>query len=187
VRIPTAQEILGEQRQVHTAEQLASAMFFLGAPRQPIPRAKLFTTPVPARKPYAVVHPVAAAPEKTWPAERFRSVAEHLSGQGLEPVFIAGPEDDLSAFQPFRTIVGAPLAEIKSLVRGATLFIGNDSGPAHMAAAFGIPVVVMFGPSDPVVWAPWRTEAEVLTSPAGIEKISTEQVVGAVDHLRVAQ
>ena len=55
---------------------------------------------------------------------------------------------------------------------GAQLFIGNDSGPAHIAAAFGVPVVVLFGPSDPVNWAPWRTEAQVLTNPGAIGGIT---------------
>ena len=62
-------------------------------------------------------------------------------------------------------IRNAPLAQVKSVMAGAQLFIGNDSGPAHIAAAFGVPVVVLFGPSDPVNWAPWRTEAQVLTNP----------------------
>ena len=51
-------------------------------------------------------------------------------------------------------MVGAPLAEVKSLLAGASLFVGNDSGPAHMAAAFGVPVVVIFGSSDPASGRP---------------------------------
>jgi ADP-heptose:LPS heptosyltransferase len=69
-----------------------------------------------------------------------------------------------------------------SLISGASLFIGNDSGPAHIAAAFGIPVAVLFGPSDPITWSPWQTESQVLTSPA-ITGISTEQVQAAIDSL----
>ena len=68
---------------------------------------------------------------------------------------------------------------------GAQLFIGNDSGPAHIAAAFGVPVVVLFGPSDPVNWAPWRTEGHVLTNPDAIGVISVEEVVVAAEALRV--
>jgi ADP-heptose:LPS heptosyltransferase len=80
----------------------------------------------------------------------------------------------------------APLAEVKNLMSGAALFIGNDSGPAHVAAAFGIPVVVLFGPSDPVTWAPWRTEARVLISQGGIGQIAVEQVMAAAEALRNA-
>ena len=95
-------------------------------------------------------------------------MAEHLRhDHDLETVFIAGPGEDLSAFAGFRTVVGAPLEETKSLLQGASLFLGNDSGPAHMAAAFGLPVVVLFGPSDAVVWAPWQTASEVLVEPGG--------------------
>ena len=190
VRIPRAQEILGVARKVHTAEHLASAMFYLGVPRVEIPRARLFTskrapagTPAP---PYAVIHAAAATPEKTWPAERFLAVAEHLDRSfELKPVFIAGPSEDLSAFRPWHAVSGAPLDEIKSLIAGASLFVGNDSGPAHIAAAFGIPAVVIFGASDPVVWAPWRTQAEVLAGTDGIASVSVLQVTEALEKLRV--
>jgi len=64
------------------------------------------------------------------------------------------------------------------------LFAGNDSGPAHMAAAFGIPVVVVFGSSDPVVWGPWRTQAEVLTGD-GIASVEVRQFLEALERLRV--
>ncbi len=185
-RIPRAQEILGEERTVHTAEHLASASFYLGAESIPIPRAKLFAEPRPAARPYAVIHAVAAQAEKTWSPEGFRAVAEHLS-RDLEPVFIAGPGEDLSAFSKYRTIVGAPLSETKSLLQSATLFVGNDSGPAHLAAAFGLPVVVLFGPSDPVIWAPWRVPSQVLSDRANIRNIPVKQVIGALDTLRVSR
>jgi len=80
--------------------------------------------------------------------------------------------------------VMATKSALKSLTSGAALFIGNDSGPAHVAAAFGIPVVVLFGPSDPVTWAPWRTEARVLTSGGSIDQITLEEVMAAAEALR---
>jgi lipopolysaccharide heptosyltransferase III len=185
-RIPRAQEILGDARRVHTAEHLASAMFWMGVPRTEIPRARLAARPTPVAGAYAVIHPFAATPEKTWPAGRFVSVAEHLRDKaGLEPVFLAGRSDDPSPFARFRIYQGAPLDQVKSVVAGAQLFLGNDSGPAHIAAAFGVPVVVLFGTSDPVNWAPWRTESQVLTSPEEIGGIRVEEVVAAVDTLRV--
>ncbi len=177
-KIPRAQEILGEDRRVHTAEHLASAMFWMGVPRTEIPRARLSAGPTPIAGAYSVLHPFAATPEKTWPAEHFLAVAEHLR----EPVFLAGPDDDASKFAKYRVIRNAPLTEVKSVIAGAQLFIGNDSGPAHIAAAFGVPVVVLFGPSDPVTWAPWRTEGRVLTN---LSRVSVEEVVAAVETLRV--
>lgn len=185
VRIPTAQTVLSLNRKVHTAEHLASAMFYLGAPRQPIPRAKVIAQREPAARPYAVIHPFAATPEKTWPAERFAAVARTLAPD-VEPVFIAGPGDDATAFPDFR-VESRPLDRVKPLIAGASLFIGNDSGPAHLAAAFGVPVVVLFGPSDPVVWAPWQVECEVIASPEGIDRIPADRVLAAIAQLRVAR
>jgi heptosyltransferase III len=183
-RIPRAQEILGVERTVHTAEHLASAMFWLGAPVCEIPQARLVASPVRMTR-QAVIHPVAATPEKTWRADGFLAVARRLTELGLEPVFIGAASDDLSPFRAFRTVTGAPLAQIKTLLAGASLFVGNDSGPAHMAAAFGMPVVVIFGNSNPDIWGPWRTASEVVTAPGGIGHIETAQVLDALARLRV--
>lgn len=189
LRIPAAQEILGVDHKVHTAEHLASAIFWLGAPRCEIPRARLFANAPYAdgQAPYAVLHPFATGPGKAWPAFGFLAVALHLrSAFGLEPVFIAGPADDCRPFMKYRCITGAPLAEVKSLLRGASLFVGNDSGPAHMAAAFGLPVLVIFGASDPVIWAPWRTISRTIVANGPVEEIPATQVIEALEHLRVA-
>jgi ADP-heptose:LPS heptosyltransferase len=189
VRIPRAQEILGEERKVHTAEHLASAMFYLGAPEREIPRAKLaagawtLRNALPAN--CATIHPVAAAAEKTWTREGFLAVARHLRSCGIEPVFIGAAADDLSAFAGYLAVKGASLSDIKALLARSSLFVGNDSGPAHMAAAFGIPVVVIFGASDPAIWGPWRTPFEVVTSPGGIAAITASQVIDALSRLRV--
>jgi len=200
-KIPRAQEILGEERPVHTAEHLASAMFWLGVPLAHIPRAKLakpdstlYPAPYPApypvpdaarpaAAPYSVIHPFASSPGKTWAPERFLAVAAHLRGSGTEPVFLAGPGDDAAPFAAYRMLRGAPLGEVKSLIAGAQLFIGNDSGPAHVAAAFNVPVAVIFGPSSPATWAPWRTESRVLAAPDSIARITVEQVLAAVASL----
>jgi heptosyltransferase-3 len=185
VKIPTAQAILHVQRKVHTCEHVASAVFHLGVPMAEIPRARLYADAVASGQ-YVVLHPVASQPDKTWPANRFLAVARRLRDDfGLEPVFIGARGDDLSPFRAYRTLVGSPLGDVKSLVSRAMLFVGNDSGPAHMAAAFGVPVVVMFGSSDPVIWAPWRTTAEVLTHQGGIEAISVNDVLTALGRMRV--
>src|SRR5665213_1964062 len=122
--IPRAQEILGIERPVHTAEHMASAMFWLGVPQQVIPRAKLVAAAAPNDAGfYVVIHPFALFPEKVWPAERFVEVARHLrDDRGVEPIFLAGPADDASAFGQFRVMRNAPLAEVKSLLSGAALF-----------------------------------------------------------------
>ena len=186
VRIPRAQEILGVERTVHTAEHAASAVFYLGAPVTEIPRAKLFASRTAgASSGCAVIHAVAATPEKTWHAAGFLAVAERLKRSGMNPVFIGGKDDDLSPFAAFPRLAGAPLPEIKNLLAGASLFVGNDSGPAHMAAAFGAPSVVIFGASDPRIWGPWRAPSEVVTAAGGIQAVETSLVMGALERLGV--
>jgi len=103
----------------------------------------------------------------------------------MEPVFIGAATDDLTPFAAHRIVQGAPLSEIKQLLSAASLFIGNDSGPAHMAAAFGVPVVAIFGESDPAIWGPWKTPSGVVTSPRGIAAVEVSQVLDAVARLGV--
>ena len=118
--------------------------------------------------------------------ERFIELARHLqASSGLHPIFVAAQDDEASPFCDFQVIAGAPLSRVKSLLRGASLFIGNDSGPAHMAAAFGIPVIVVFGSSDPAIWGPWRTISEVVYEPSGVADVPVQRVLEAVDRLRV--
>jgi ADP-heptose:LPS heptosyltransferase len=187
VLIPTAQEILGVERKVHTAEHLASAMFFLGVPPGEIPPARL-TAAEPAADPgrYAVLHALASTSRKTWPAERFRDIAEQLVDARIQPVFIAGPREDVTGFRAFNTVVGAPLSEVKTLISRASLFVGNDSGPAHMAAAFGVRSVVIFADSDPEIWGPWKSPAQVLLARDGMAQLKVEDVMNAIARLKVA-
>lgn len=189
VRIPRAQEILGPEilksdRKVHTAEHLAAAMFYLGVPQTEIPRARLFAAPASRPRPYAVLHPFASEPAKTWGAENFLALARRVDRDlGLEPLFIAGAQEDLSPFAEYPCFQGAPLEEVKALISGAALFIGNDSGPAHIAAAFGRPVVVLWGASDLENWRPWRTENAVLTGASGIESIGVSEALAAIESV----
>ncbi len=190
IRIPTAQEILGVNRKVHTAEHAASAIFHLGVRRKPVPRARLFDfragSPISLPGPYAILHPIASLPEKTWPAAFFIGVAQYIKRElDLQPVFLAGPGEDVSPFQMWPALAGASLEDVKALLSRGALFVGNDSGPAHMAAAFGLPVTVIFGPSDPMVWAPWQTESQVLVADGPIESVTPEMVLRALDRLGV--
>ena len=190
VRIPRAQEILGVERKVHTAEHLASAVFYLGAAVCEVPRAKVVagsagtsagTAGMSACATEVVIHPFATTAGKTWGAGGFVEVAQYLRQSGLEPVFIGGGGDDFSPFRAFRVVSGAPLSEIKRLIGGASMFVGNDSGPAHLAAALGVPALVIFGASDAAIWGPWRTVSEVVFAPSG-----AAQVIEALARLRVA-
>ncbi len=197
-KIPRAQEIMGVARKVHTAEHVASAMFFLGVPQVEVPRARLAsvkgcflvgsTAPtngeMVGQREYALIHPFASAPEKTWPAERFLEVAEYIDTHlGLEPIFIPGPGEPVHIFGPYRVIQNAPIQALKDLMSRARLFVGNDSGPAHIAAAYEVPCVVLFGPTDPAVWFPWRTQGRALKMPGGIQEVNVPQVIEAVNAL----
>jgi heptosyltransferase-3 len=187
VHIPRAQEILQVERKVHTAEHLASASFFLGAPVCEIPRARLVpgrAAAVAIQPRSAIIHALAATLEKTWGPANFLAVADHLAHSGVSPVFIGGAGDDLTPFHRYRTVQSS-LSNLKSLLASAALFVGNDSGPAHMAAAFALPSVVIFGASDPAIWGPWRTAGEVVKADGGIAGVTVAQVLGALQRLRV--
>jgi heptosyltransferase III len=185
VRIPRVQQIFGVEKTMHTAQQLSSPIFYLGAPMTDIPRAALYAYEPRAGAPYAVIHPVAAAEYKTWRPEGFLAAAERLQQHGLEPVFMGTSADDLTAFSHYRVLQGASIREVKSWLAGASLFLGNDSGPAHMACALGVPVIVLYGrPEHEVIWAPWKPVASrTLVSRQGIWAIPTGDVIAAVDDL----
>jgi ADP-heptose:LPS heptosyltransferase len=183
LKIPRAQRILGVNRTVHTAEHLASAFFALGVPVAQVPRAEVFARESPVEGRYAVLHPFASAPDKQWPADRFCEVARYLQLWNISPVFLAGPGDDASSFSKHQVFQGS-LSDAKNLLSKAVAFVGNDSGPAHLAAAFGVPSVVLFSTSNPAIWGPWRTESQVVIAPEGIQNVSVSRVIAALERLR---
>jgi ADP-heptose:LPS heptosyltransferase len=153
-------------------------------PARDIPRAQLFAQESPTSKGrYAVLHPFASAADKVWPVERFCEIARYLQLWNMEPVFLASETDDTTRFEGHRIFRGS-LASVKTLMSGASLFIGNDSGPAHMAAAFGVPTAVLFGASKPAIWGPWRTESEIIVAPDGLSQLPVARVIAALDRLR---
>ena len=125
-----------------------AAGFYLrqaGAPEGLLPRL-----PVERRDDgFAVVHPFSGSASKNWPLERFRSVAAALESAGVPVRWTAGPGEELPAAVRFDD-----LGRLAQWLARARVFIGNDSGIAHLAAACGVPVLALFGPSDPRVWAP---------------------------------
>jgi heptosyltransferase-3 len=128
--------------------------------------------PVPVDN-FAAIHPFSGSFKKCWPLDRFRELAGRLSRR-LRVVWCAGPEDDLPGAVRFDD-----LYELASWLAGARIYIGNDSGPTHLAAAVGTPVVALFGPSDPAVWAPRGSRVRVAAAPT-IDGISVEQVEALV-------
>ncbi len=189
IRIPRAQKILGVNRTVHTAEHLASAFFAMGVDMAEIPRAQLFTDaklPIDIQGRFAVLHPYASTSEKTWPSDRFCEVARYLQLWNIKPIFLAGPTDDTSPFKA-HTVYQGSLSDVKALLSKAAVFIGNDSGPAHMAAAFGVPSIVLFSTTNPAIWGPWRTEQEVIVARDGLQTVTVSRVIAALERLRTLE
>jgi ADP-heptose:LPS heptosyltransferase len=117
----------------------------------------------------ALIHPAAAFATKQWAAENFARVVEYLERAGFSSVAIVGPGQDKVLDELQRncsapiTTFNLALPEVSALASRAELFVGNDSGIAHMAAAVGTPSVVIFGSSNIAHWRPWsRAESEVV-------------------------
>jgi len=113
--------------------------------------------------PYAVIHPTARWESKQWPPERFARIGDGLL-QDKATVVFTGSRSDYNAIQhilssmKYRAINGAgqlSLPGLVELIRRARLFIGNDSGPMHIAASVGTPVLALFGPTDPKKVGPY--------------------------------
>jgi heptosyltransferase-3 len=120
--------------------------------------------------PFALIHPGTSFATKQWATKKFAQVAEHLKSRQLASVALAGPaeaqlvaEMQNSSSTPVVALTDLSLQEVTALAARARLFIGNDSGIAHIAAAVGTPAVVIFGSSNVNHWRPWSTApAEVV-------------------------
>jgi hypothetical protein len=98
---------------------------------------------------FAAIHPFSGSARKNWPLEKFRQLARGLE-RTMPVSWCAGPDDP--------PLAGAvqidDLYELACWLAKARLYVGNDSGITHLAAAVGTPVLALFGPTDPAVWAP---------------------------------
>jgi heptosyltransferase-2/heptosyltransferase-3 len=114
------------------------------------------------RDDYVVVHPGAGAAVKLWPPQRWRSVIDWFQHEGLRVVVTGGDgeralvEDTVDGAPGAVSLAGqTPLDVLIETLRGATLVLGPDCGPLHLAVATGTPTVHVFGPSDPARYGPW--------------------------------
>jgi predicted lipopolysaccharide heptosyltransferase III len=177
--IPDARTILN-QPSIHTAEHQASALFWLGLPRRKIARARLAIAPADAEwwnqrlithgiamgRPYAVLHPTALYATKQWASENFARLGNFLENEcNMQVIYSAGPgesgvldEVEKSSGSRIRRLERIGLGRFAAVISRAALFVGNDSGPAHMAAALERPLVVIFGSSSSAIWGPWPRE-----------------------------
>jgi lipopolysaccharide heptosyltransferase I len=128
-----------------------------------------------ARDKYAVLVPGSAQADKCWPIERFAILAEKISSQFGLPIVAAGTTSESPLIEmlkekariPVTNLAGrTSLKELIALLRAARLVVSNDTGPGHIAAALGTPLVLMFSWSNPARIAPYgRTECMVANEP----------------------
>ena len=153
-------------------------------------------------KTFAILNPGAGWGAKMWPAERYAQVAQELARDGVCSLVNYGPgEEELAAAleaasEGAARSIACSVSELIALTRRARLFIGGDTGPMHLAAALKIPVVAIFGPTDPARNGPFATLSIVLRSATsltdharrrepeqGLLEIGAEEVVAAARRL----
>jgi heptosyltransferase-1 len=151
---------------------------------------------------FVIVNPGAGWGAKQWPTERYGEVARSLAQDGYKVLINAGPGEQELANQ-VRTasndsveVISCSISELIALTRRARLFIGGDTGPLHLAASLHLPVVAIYGPTDPARNGPYDTKSILLRNPAsrtslshtsaldnGLIQITVEQVVSAARSL----
>jgi predicted lipopolysaccharide heptosyltransferase III len=219
---PPSAELWGREK-THSAEQQLALLGWTGVPVTDRPASRLAVTPAAAAvvgqrledeaglsrgRPFALIHPAAAFDTKTWAAAGFARVVEHLAARGLASVAVAAPGegevvDEVRAHSraPVHGFTDLSLPELTAVAARASVFVGNDSGVAHVAAAVGTPQVVIFGSSNVAHWRPWTSApAEVVReemhcapcpgytcaefgAPECIRRVPPERVVAAVDRV----
>jgi ADP-heptose:LPS heptosyltransferase len=134
----------------------------LPPPAEGIPH---IAVPTAAVQNFAIIHPFASSPAKRWPLENFREVAAQMD---IPVQWCAGPSERLED-----AIRVDDLYQLACWISTARVYIGNDSGIAHLAAATGTPVVAIFLASDPRVWAPRGAHVIVLEHPSVDEVVAS--------------
>jgi lipopolysaccharide heptosyltransferase III len=159
-------------------------------------------------EPFALIHPTAAFETKQWAPEKFGRVAEELTARGLASIAIVSAKEgrvlESLASGSSAPVVGLSdlsLPEVTALASRCRVFVGNDSGIAHIAAAAGAPCVVIFGSSNVAHWRPWTTNPHEVVreemacqpchgyfcaefeKPECILRVPLERVLGAIDRV----
>lgn len=110
-----------------------------------------------------VVQPGSGSARKNWPMAHFAEVAARLAQEGRVLTWLAGPAEEALAYPAGVVPVHEPdLVTLGRRLAGARLYLGNDSGVSHLAAAVGCASVVVFGPTNAAVWAPRGTQVRVV-------------------------
>jgi len=133
---------------------------------------------------YAVLHPYPQWTYKQWPLDGWADIGRYLAEAGLQLVLSGGPAEqeirfvaELQKRLPENTVNLAgqlTLAQLAHVIAGASCFIGPDTGITHLAAATRVPVIALFGPTNPIKWAPWPCDYRQDRNP--FEKVGDQQV-----------
>jgi lipopolysaccharide heptosyltransferase II len=133
-------------------------------------RARLADAAIDPRKPFILLHPGASAPSRRYPAERWIEVIRALAARGAGALVMSGSGDELALHEQIRAGCGVPvhslggqldLGQLGAAIRLASVMVSNNTGPAHMAAAIGTPLVDLYALTNPQ-HTPWQVEHRVL-------------------------
>ena len=141
--------------------------------------------------PLVVFHPSSGGKSKNWPLPHWIELGRRLlRNQGLSLVVVSGEADQIetrkleSTWQNTRVrfAKSLPLPTLAAILEN-TIFVGHDSGISHLAAAAGANCLLLFGPTDPAVWAPLNKNARVIRAPSGdLQQLDADLVRAALDH-----
>lgn len=143
----------------------------VGAPLGLVPRIRTHHI---ERRETVVIHPFSGSIRKNWPLSCFQAFRGRV---GRDVEWIAGPEEDLPGARHFDDLL-----ELASWIRRARLYVGNDSGITHLAAATGVATLALFGPTPPRVWAPRGHNVTVLAHHP-IAELPVPNVIEAASRL----
>jgi heptosyltransferase-3 len=139
-------------------------------------------------KPFIALHPGSGSKTKNWPIEKWKKLADHLFSSGRTVLVIGGEADEerLGVLEtawkdkPVRFVTNLVLPHLAALFE-TSLFIGHDSGISHIAAAAGAKSILLFGPTDPAVWAPANENVLVLRAPdRNLDSLAVVDVIAAL-------
>lgn len=199
VRVPDATEFYGTSI-VHAVAHRMSQFYWTGLPRGPIPEARVLPQPQATERvrmilaqygvagveaPYAVLQPGGRLATMRWPIEKFAEIARWLQARhGTMGVVNLASSDGPIAVGVRRAMEGIAivpepfdLPELIALISGASLFVGNDSGPVHLASALGTPCVVIYGTTNPAQWRPWQVAHRVVSTGAEFRALRGDKTV----------
>ena len=180
--IPDSRQIWVKD-EIHTVEHQLSPFKHLGFKVDPIPSLHISIQPDSLRQvrlalcqkgvegDFILIHPGAAFDTKQWGSASFRDLAGQLAAAGWSVVFTSGPGEERilarlrqNSSESIHFMDPLPLAQFAALTSLCRLYVGNDTGTTHIAAALRKPLVVIFGSSDSSVWYPWGTRFRLIKS-----------------------